>query len=597
MAADVGGLVADIGLNVAGLREDIKASNRELSRGTNRMNRHLGSLRKQVDSVSKGFRGLVGVVGVSLFARHVRETIESADQMLKLTQRIGGTTEAFSELEFVANRSGVAFNTLTMGLQRMVRRVAEAAEGTGEAKNALRELNLDARALRSLSIDEQFEVIAESLFGVKNESDRVRLAMKLFDSEGVALLQTMTNGAEGIRKLRERARDLGVTLSQDMAERAAEANDRLTDLSSAWSSFARNLTLDAEPALTSVLDWLDDFREGIKGTAEVAAGALGFGAQADVIEKRIEQLQKRRESLINSRNVKPSFSGLGVVTPNLAPFEEYQAQLAEIDEQLEALKQKQLDLLTGTSDFDSNSAGDESRSKSLAEQIGPDPDLIAIRDKYAKAFATVEQQVEASLAELSLAEHLFPPEEFERIQTALKAMLTEGIEEVEVKAKKMHTRVRPQINRFGETLAGGLRDEFTNTFLGIESNFSDMLRRMAARYFASSLVRGLGSVFGGGIGASFAALPGFATGGTFQVGGSGGTDSQLVAFRASPDETVTVSRPDQKLRGRDISLNQQIYIDAGVSEETLLATSAEVAKETYNATIAAIRQMRREGDI
>jgi tape measure domain-containing protein len=40
-------------------------------------------------------------------------------------------------------------------------------------------------------------------------------------------------------------------------------------------------------------------------------------------------------------------------------------------------------------------------------------------------------------------------------------------------------------------------------------------------------------------------LFGFADGGSFQVGGAGGTDSQLVAFRASPDETVTITKPGQ----------------------------------------------------
>lgn len=38
----------------------------------------------------------------------------------------------------------------------------------------------------------------------------------------------------------------------------------------------------------------------------------------------------------------------------------------------------------------------------------------------------------------------------------------------------------------------------------------------------------------------------FASGGSFNVGGSGGTDSQLVQFMASPDETVTVSTPQER---------------------------------------------------
>lgn len=42
---------------------------------------------------------------------------------------------------------------------------------------------------------------------------------------------------------------------------------------------------------------------------------------------------------------------------------------------------------------------------------------------------------------------------------------------------------------------------------------------------------------------------GFATGGEFRVGGSGGTDSQMVAFRATPGEKVAVSTPQQIRKG------------------------------------------------
>jgi hypothetical protein len=38
----------------------------------------------------------------------------------------------------------------------------------------------------------------------------------------------------------------------------------------------------------------------------------------------------------------------------------------------------------------------------------------------------------------------------------------------------------------------------------------------------------------------------YQTGGSFRVGGSGGADSQLVAFRASPNETVSVRTPSQQ---------------------------------------------------
>lgn len=56
------------------------------------------------------------------------------------------------------------------------------------------------------------------------------------------------------------------------------------------------------------------------------------------------------------------------------------------------------------------------------------------------------------------------------------------------------------------------------------------------------------------LGGSALGLPGFAGGGSFTVGGNGGIDSQLVAFRATPGEQVTVGA-NQQTGGHTIIVN------------------------------------------
>lgn len=71
--------------------------------------------------------------------------------------------------------------------------------------------------------------------------------------------------------------------------------------------------------------------------------------------------------------------------------------------------------------------------------------------------------------------------------------------------------------------------------------------------FLSGLFGGNNAAAGGGggvggaaaLGSLAASFPGFKNGAEFQVGGVGGTDSQFVGFRASPDETVKVTKPGQ----------------------------------------------------
>src|SRR5690606_22778690 len=169
-----------------------------------------------------------------------------------------------------------------MGLQRMTRRVAEAANGMGEARGALKELGLDARVLSQLPLDQQFERIADRLVLVKNESDKTRLAMKLFDSEGVALLQTMTKGAAGIREMRAEAKNLGLTLTQDAAEAAAKANDSMTRMKASVDALA----LNALPALARAIE-------------VVATGwnAMLFGANPFPFENQIQEIESQMERL------------------------------------------------------------------------------------------------------------------------------------------------------------------------------------------------------------------------------------------------------------------------------------------------------------
>jgi phage-related protein len=68
---------------------------------------------------------------------------------------------------------------------------------------------------------------------------------------------------------------------------------------------------------------------------------------------------------------------------------------------------------------------------------------------------------------------------------------------------------------------------------------------MLANNAIKSLFGGIGGGGGGFLGSLFGGLMGFANGGSFQVGGAGGVDSQLVAFKASPNERVSVTKPGQ----------------------------------------------------
>ena len=202
-----------------------------------------------------------------------------------------------------------------------------------------------------------------------------------------------------------------------------------------------------------------------------------------------------------------------------------------------------------------------------------------------------------------------------------------GVDEV----REASTEAIDELNRATDNFRVNLTDSLitgaTEGFDGMLAGFSRTLQQMASDLLSSQLLRLLSSVgggssgggalgflgkiggaiagvFGGPAGATAGAsagsgsaisafFPGFATGGEFKVGGSGGTDSQLVAFRASPDETVSVRRPDQ-MQASGATINNNVTVNGNPDGATLMALKRALA-DNSRATIAQIAEMQRRG--
>ncbi len=82
----------------------------------------------------------------------------------------------------------------------------------------------------------------------------------------------------------------------------------------------------------------------------------------------------------------------------------------------------------------------------------------------------------------------------------------------------------------------------------------------------------------------------FATGGQFKVGGTGGTDSQTVTFKASPDEVVTISTPEDMAKSAKSSNIQGLTTIQGEGGGIVSATPEPAQMATIKEITDAIDQ-------
>ena len=242
--------------------------------------------RQQVNSTVKFMAG-AGAAGAAALTAIYTSAAKEADKLAKTADKLGIDPEKLTGLQHAAELTGVSVDTANMALQRMVRRVAEAAQGTGEAKDALRELNLNAGQLAQLSPDQQFKAIADAMGNVAGQGDKVRLAMKLFDSEGVALVNTLALGKEGLTAMDAEAVALGITLTRFDLAKVEVANDAFHRAKVSTSSFGKALATEAAPLVKAVSDQFiqsainaGGFGNVAKSVLDKVTTAVGFVADA-----------------------------------------------------------------------------------------------------------------------------------------------------------------------------------------------------------------------------------------------------------------------------------------------------------------------------
>lgn len=208
----------------------IKVDASQQKRGLAKAKKGFINFGKVAEKVSKGIGlALVGLTGSLVgFAAAMKASTNSIDNLAKTSAKLGVGSLELQKLRFAAETTGVKTQTLDMALQRMVRRLGEAAKGTGEAVKALKELGLDAQKLAKLTPDQQFARISEAMRKVGDQKDRVRLAFKIFDSEGVALVNTMNSNLEKSNKLFD---SLGISLSKLDTKNVENFNDAWTQTS------------------------------------------------------------------------------------------------------------------------------------------------------------------------------------------------------------------------------------------------------------------------------------------------------------------------------------------------------------------------------
>lgn len=195
----------------------------------------------------------LGVAGIGPLLAMAKGFSDVGDAVQKMSIRTGLSTEAVSELGFAAEQSGSDLAIFEKGIIGMQKALDAARTGTGPAAEALANLGLSAQKLLGMSTEEQFKTLAEAISQVANPTLKATMAMDLFGKSGQKLIPFLEEGRDGIQALQDEAKSLGLSISQEEADSAAELNDALNRLTRSLKAIPIVIGSAVAPTLTSLL--------------------------------------------------------------------------------------------------------------------------------------------------------------------------------------------------------------------------------------------------------------------------------------------------------------------------------------------------------
>lgn len=202
--------------------------------------------------------------GLAAFAS---KTANSLDAIDKQSQKIGLTTDAYQELNYVMGLSGADISSMEAGMKTLTTQMTSAADGTAASAEAFKELGVSVTNTDG-SLRSQEEVMWDTLNalqGVENQTEKAALANKLFGKAGTELIPLLNSEQGSIADLRNEANELGIVMSEDMVKSGAELSDQIEKTQASFGALTTELGAALMPVAMELAGFIQSMMPTIQG--------------------------------------------------------------------------------------------------------------------------------------------------------------------------------------------------------------------------------------------------------------------------------------------------------------------------------------------
>lgn len=224
---------------------------------------------KQISKIGKSFKNTgealtrnisLPILGATTaLAGIVMSSARSADELMRLSDVTGMSTDEIQKLQYVAQQLGTDFETIEGAQGKLTKKIAEAVGGNKDAIKAFEELGIKIFDVNGKLKDAPtiFGEVLDALGKMEDPVMRDASAMDLMGKSARDLNPLIKAGSDEINRLKQEAMDTGAVLSEETVKKLAEFNDKVDAMKSRLQVAGAELGTKLLPLFEKLIDFIE----------------------------------------------------------------------------------------------------------------------------------------------------------------------------------------------------------------------------------------------------------------------------------------------------------------------------------------------------
>lgn len=315
--------LADLVVEISARADKFEAA---LQRVEAQLKKTQGSVSTLTDTIQGKFDSVIGAIGKVQGALELLGTIASlggltamakqavstADDLGDMAAALGLSTDQLQELTYAAEQMGSSSETMTQGIAKFEKTLADAVGGSREAGDLFKQLGLDAKELASLPLPDAMEKFATAIAGVGNQAQRVDFTTQAFGKSAVSLTAVLQQGGDTLQQFRQEAHETGNVMQSELIASAGDLQNEFQKASGAITKQMQSALINLGPLLTSSAGLFASLAQRVGEATDKFFGFTSAGIKAALAEVNADIETTKKELANAAQEIPALFSAEGL---------------------------------------------------------------------------------------------------------------------------------------------------------------------------------------------------------------------------------------------------------------------------------------------